>query len=120
MALDPTMAEGREVFYDLVRWADVVTESFSPRAMKSWGLGYDALREIITGVSDGLGRFWVTVWSVDPAREQRSIAPTRQPQLPAPQRDHPYIPPPGAAPDDIVPTPIAARPTRASSRTLHR
>jgi S-DNA-T family DNA segregation ATPase FtsK/SpoIIIE len=72
------------------------------------------LREIITGVSDSLARFWVTVWSVEPARERRSIAPAREPQLPAPQRDHPYIPPPGAAPDDIVPTPIAARPTRAS------
>jgi S-DNA-T family DNA segregation ATPase FtsK/SpoIIIE len=72
------------------------------------------LREIITGVSDSLGRFWVTVWSVEPAHERRSIAPAREPQLPGPQRDHPYVPPPGAAPDDIVPTPIAARPTRAS------
>ena len=38
--------EGKAVFLDLVRWADVVCESFSPKAMKNWGLGYDVLKEI--------------------------------------------------------------------------
>ena len=31
---------------DLVRWADVVIESFSPRAMKGWRLDYGHLREV--------------------------------------------------------------------------
>ncbi len=38
--------EGREVFRDLVRWADVVIEAFSPKAMRNWGLGYEELRAI--------------------------------------------------------------------------
>jgi crotonobetainyl-CoA:carnitine CoA-transferase CaiB-like acyl-CoA transferase len=43
LTLDPTRPEGRAVVLDLVRWADVVTESFSPKAMRGWGLGYEAL-----------------------------------------------------------------------------
>ncbi|HKV53316.1 MAG TPA: CoA transferase, partial [Candidatus Binataceae bacterium] len=46
VALDLGKEEGRAVFRDLVRWADIVTESFSPKAMRAWGLNYDALREI--------------------------------------------------------------------------
>ena len=38
--------EGRATILDLVRWADVVLESFSPKAMRKWGLGYDTLREV--------------------------------------------------------------------------
>ena len=34
------------VVHDLVRWADVVTESFSPKAMRAWNLDYAALRAI--------------------------------------------------------------------------
>jgi crotonobetainyl-CoA:carnitine CoA-transferase CaiB-like acyl-CoA transferase len=44
--LDPSVPDGRAVIADLVRWADVVTESFSPKALKGWGLDYDRLREI--------------------------------------------------------------------------
>lgn len=36
----------RELVLDLVRWADVVCESFSPRAMRDWGLSYDDLCEV--------------------------------------------------------------------------
>jgi crotonobetainyl-CoA:carnitine CoA-transferase CaiB-like acyl-CoA transferase len=36
----------REVVHDLVRWADVVCESFSPKAMRGWGCGYEDLRAI--------------------------------------------------------------------------
>ena len=36
----------REVVFDLVRWADVVTESFSPKAMRAWGFDYEALRKV--------------------------------------------------------------------------
>jgi crotonobetainyl-CoA:carnitine CoA-transferase CaiB-like acyl-CoA transferase len=31
---------------DLVRWADVVVEAFSPRAMRMWGLDYESLRAV--------------------------------------------------------------------------
>ena len=46
LALDLSKPEARDVVFDLVRWADVVTESFSPRAMAGWGLGYDELRKV--------------------------------------------------------------------------
>ena len=46
VTLDLGNEEGKEVFRDLVRWADIVTESFSPKAMRAWGLDYEALRQI--------------------------------------------------------------------------
>ena len=46
ITLDMTKEEGRAVARDLVRWADVVTESFSPKAMRSWGFDYESLRKI--------------------------------------------------------------------------
>jgi crotonobetainyl-CoA:carnitine CoA-transferase CaiB-like acyl-CoA transferase len=46
MVLDLTTEAGREIVRDLVRWADVAAESFSPKAMRAWGLEYTALREI--------------------------------------------------------------------------
>jgi crotonobetainyl-CoA:carnitine CoA-transferase CaiB-like acyl-CoA transferase len=46
VTLDLGNEEGREVFRDLVRWADIVTESFSPKAMRAWQLDYEALRRI--------------------------------------------------------------------------
>ena len=46
VTLDLSKPEGRDVVRDLVRWADVVTESFSPKAMRHWGLGYDDLRKV--------------------------------------------------------------------------
>ena len=46
LALDMGNPEAREVILDLVRWADVLCESFSPRAMKAWGLDYETLREV--------------------------------------------------------------------------
>ena len=46
ITVDPSNPAGREVILDLVRWADVVTESFSPKAMKAWNLDYEALREV--------------------------------------------------------------------------
>ena len=46
MCLDLNADEGREVALDLVRWADVVTESYSPRAMGRWGLDYESLRAV--------------------------------------------------------------------------
>ena len=46
ITVDPSNPVGKEVIEDLVRWADVVTESFSPKAMKGWGLDYESLRRI--------------------------------------------------------------------------
>ena len=46
ISLDMSKPESIGVVHDLVRWADVVCESFSPKAMKGWGLGYDELKAI--------------------------------------------------------------------------
>jgi crotonobetainyl-CoA:carnitine CoA-transferase CaiB-like acyl-CoA transferase len=46
LALDLSLAEGREVVLDLVRWGDVLIESFAPGMMKRWGLDYDRLRAV--------------------------------------------------------------------------
>src|SRR6185295_14933249 len=80
------------------------------------------LRELLIGLRDSLARFWVTIWSATPTddwedsrggRDRKGEA--TSPLLANPAREaHTYEPPPGAALDDIVPTPIAARLTRAS------
>ena len=46
ISLDLSKPEARDVVRDLVAWADVVVESFTPGTMAAWGLGYDDLREI--------------------------------------------------------------------------
>ncbi|MBI5948926.1 MAG: CoA transferase [Chloroflexi bacterium] len=46
LAIDLANPASRDVVLDLVRWADVVTESFSPRAMKAWGFDYESLRQV--------------------------------------------------------------------------
>ena len=46
ITLDLSKPESRAVIEDLVRWADIVTDSFSPKAMRGWGLDYEALRAI--------------------------------------------------------------------------
>jgi crotonobetainyl-CoA:carnitine CoA-transferase CaiB-like acyl-CoA transferase len=46
ITLDLGNEEGKQVLRDLVRWADIVAESFSPKAMRAWGLDYEALRQI--------------------------------------------------------------------------
>jgi len=50
MTLDLTSEAGREVFWDLVRWADVLTESFSPQVMAKLGFSYDALASVNPGL----------------------------------------------------------------------
>lgn len=44
LTLDLKSPEGQQVVRDLVAWADVVVESFSPGQLAKWGLDYDALR----------------------------------------------------------------------------
>jgi crotonobetainyl-CoA:carnitine CoA-transferase CaiB-like acyl-CoA transferase len=46
VTLDLCSAEGRAIALDLVRWADVVTESFAPGVIERYGLGWETLREI--------------------------------------------------------------------------
>jgi crotonobetainyl-CoA:carnitine CoA-transferase CaiB-like acyl-CoA transferase len=46
VSLDLGNPAARAVVYDLVRWADVVTESFSPKAMRAWGFDYETIRKI--------------------------------------------------------------------------
>jgi crotonobetainyl-CoA:carnitine CoA-transferase CaiB-like acyl-CoA transferase len=50
IALDLGNPAARAVVYALVRWADVVTESFSPKAMRAWGFDYETLRKINPGI----------------------------------------------------------------------
>jgi crotonobetainyl-CoA:carnitine CoA-transferase CaiB-like acyl-CoA transferase len=44
MTLDLKSADGRAVARDLIRWADVVVESYAPGQMAKWGLDYDTVR----------------------------------------------------------------------------
>ncbi len=46
ITLNPGTPAGLEVAHDLIQWADVVCEAYTPRAMRSWGLDYDNVREI--------------------------------------------------------------------------
>jgi benzylsuccinate CoA-transferase BbsF subunit len=46
ISLDLGNPASRRVVHDLVRWADVVTESFSPKAMRAWGFDYESLRKV--------------------------------------------------------------------------
>jgi crotonobetainyl-CoA:carnitine CoA-transferase CaiB-like acyl-CoA transferase len=46
LSLDLSSAEGRAVLEDLIRWADVVGESFSPGVIERMGYGYAAMRAI--------------------------------------------------------------------------
>lgn len=46
ITLDLAKEAGRTVILDLVRWADVVTEAFSPKAMRAWGFDYESLRQV--------------------------------------------------------------------------
>lgn len=43
VTLDLKSAEGQQVVRDLVAWADVVVESFSPGQLRKWGLDYESL-----------------------------------------------------------------------------
>jgi len=46
IALDLANPRSREVVHDLLQWAQVVTESFSPKAMRAWGFDYESLRAL--------------------------------------------------------------------------
>ena len=46
LTLDLTKPKARELVKKLVPWADIVSESFTPKAMRNWGLDYEQLRKI--------------------------------------------------------------------------
>ena len=46
LELDLSEPASREVFWDLVRWADVAVESFSAGALVRMGLGYEQMRAV--------------------------------------------------------------------------
>lgn len=46
ITLDLSTAGARAIVIDLVRWADVVCEAFSPKAMRAWGFDYESLRQV--------------------------------------------------------------------------
>jgi crotonobetainyl-CoA:carnitine CoA-transferase CaiB-like acyl-CoA transferase len=46
LGLDLAVPESRQVVLDLVRWADVVCEAFTPGTMARLGFGYDELLEV--------------------------------------------------------------------------
>jgi benzylsuccinate CoA-transferase BbsF subunit len=50
ISLDLTKPAARGVVFDLVRWADVVCEAYSPKAMRGWGFDYESLRAIKPGL----------------------------------------------------------------------
>ncbi|MEO8539960.1 MAG: CoA transferase [bacterium] len=50
LTLNLAVPEGRELALRLVQWADVVTESYTPRAMRAWGLDYESLRKVNPGL----------------------------------------------------------------------
>ena len=44
MSLDLSVDEARTVVWDLIDWADVVIEAFTPKAMANWGFDYDSIK----------------------------------------------------------------------------
>lgn len=71
------------------------------------------LHELSSSLRDSFARFWATVWNPGVRRTEASAAPASRAAPTKPDASTTYVPPPQAD-DDIVPTPIAERPTRAS------
>ena len=46
ITLDLSKPRARELVLKLIPWADIVAESFTPKAMRNWGLDYEHLRAI--------------------------------------------------------------------------
>lgn len=46
VSLDLGNPGGREIAMKLIMWADIVTESFSPRVMVGWGLDYESVKKV--------------------------------------------------------------------------
>lgn len=46
ITLDLGKPKARDIILKLLPWADIVSESFTPKAMRKWGLDYEHLRKI--------------------------------------------------------------------------
>ncbi|MBI3759338.1 MAG: CoA transferase, partial [Deltaproteobacteria bacterium] len=46
LALDMSKPRAREIFLKMLPWADVVTESFTPKTLKNWDLDYEKMRAV--------------------------------------------------------------------------
>jgi crotonobetainyl-CoA:carnitine CoA-transferase CaiB-like acyl-CoA transferase len=46
VSLDVNTPNGLKLAWKLVMWADIVTESYSPRVMEKWGLDYDSVKKV--------------------------------------------------------------------------
>ncbi len=46
VSLNLNHVKGREIAWKLIKWADIVTESFRPGIMKKWGLDYESVSKI--------------------------------------------------------------------------
>jgi len=46
IAVDLKSAEGKQVFFDLIKQVDVVTENFKPGTMEKLGLGYEKIKTV--------------------------------------------------------------------------
>lgn len=61
MTLNLKSEEGKKIFKDLVKKADIVVENYRPGVMKKLGLDYEVLKEInpgiVYGVVSGFGQF---------------------------------------------------------------
>ncbi len=44
VGLDLTDPRGRDVAWQLIEWADVILESFTPKALAGWGMDYEQIR----------------------------------------------------------------------------
>jgi crotonobetainyl-CoA:carnitine CoA-transferase CaiB-like acyl-CoA transferase len=60
ITLDMDYPEAREIVLKLTKISDVVIENFSPRVMSNWGLNYEKLKEVRSGLimvsMPGMGR----------------------------------------------------------------
>ena len=50
ITLDLTSERGRELARDLVAWADVLVENYTPRVVENWGLDWDSVHALNPGL----------------------------------------------------------------------
>lgn len=46
VTIDLNHPNGQKLAWKLIMWSDIVTENFSPRVMKKWGLDYESVRTV--------------------------------------------------------------------------
>jgi crotonobetainyl-CoA:carnitine CoA-transferase CaiB-like acyl-CoA transferase len=46
VSIDLQHPNGKKLAWKLIEWADIMTESFSPRTMQKWGLGYEEVKKV--------------------------------------------------------------------------